>query len=120
MGQQVYSVSSQNPELIVYCHGGHKSNRMTLLIINMTNKPHRLKFQSFGAPKKRFELTADKLTSKKVLINGVIPKFRKGKVRLKDFPKLPKLDVIAPFSINFWTFTDDESITDHHFGEDLF
>ena len=118
MGQQVYQVSCQNPDLIVYCHGGHKQNRMTLLIINMTNKPHRLKFQSFGSPKKRYEISADSLTSKKVLINGVLPKFRKGKVRLKDFPKLPKLDLVAPYSINFWTFADLESEDDMLFGDD--
>ncbi|MBM6551796.1 glycoside hydrolase [Marinomonas ostreistagni] len=122
MGCQVYDVSCANSDLIVYCHGGHKQQRMTLLIINMTPRAHRVRFQAFGTPKRRFEITADKLTSKKVLINGVIPKFRKGKVRLKDFPKLAKIDLVAPYSINFWTFSepeDDESSPLGHFGEDV-
>lgn len=110
MGQQVYHVSCANTDLIVYCHGGHKQQRMTLLIINMTPRAHRVRFQAFGAPKRRFELTANQLTSKKVLINGVMPKFRHGKVRLKDFPKLAKMDLVAPYSINFWTFAEPEEV----------
>ncbi|MFD1382395.1 hypothetical protein ACFQ45_03405 [Rhodanobacter aciditrophus] len=106
MGPDVYSVSSQNPNLIVYCHGGHKRYRRTLLIINMTNQPQRVRFQNVGKAKRRFEVTGAKLTSKKLLINGVEPKFRKGKVSLKDFPKLSKLDLVSPYSISFWVFSD--------------
>lgn len=106
MGVDVYSVSCQSPDLIVYCHGGHKLHRRTLLIINMTNRPQRVRFSEFGVAKKRYEITAGSLTSKKILINGMMPKFRKGKVSLKDFPKLAKLDLVAPYSINFWTFSD--------------
>lgn len=106
MGQEVYSVSCQSPNLIVYCHGGHKAHRRTLLIINMTNQPQRVRFSEFGVAKRRYEITATNLTSKKILINGVTPKFRRGEVTLKDFPKLAKLDLVAPYSINFWTFSD--------------
>jgi hypothetical protein len=104
MGEEVFEVQSNDPFVQVYCHSAKKEGKCTLLIINMSAKPKIMNCQSFGLKKKRFEITADTLTSKKIRINGVRPKFNQGKVKLKDFPKLSKLNIVSPYSINFWCF----------------
>ena len=104
MGQEVYDVSSSDPQVLVYCHKAKKLGKCTLLIINMSASPKIIQAQHFGAKKRRYELTADSLTSKKVRINGIRPKFKNAKVKLKDFPKLSKLNIVSPYSINFWCF----------------
>ncbi|WCN10075.1 glycoside hydrolase [Marinomonas mediterranea] len=104
MGQEVYKVECFDPDIQAYCHSGKKEGKCTLLIINMTSKPKRILCHNFGAKKKRFEITAASLTSKKVRINGAKPKFNNGKVKLRDFPKLSKLNLVSPYSINFWCF----------------
>lgn len=104
MGTNVYAVTSSHAQIRVYCHDGQKPNQKTLLVINLSNRPRILKLSHFGRYKRRFEITAEKLLSRKVFINGIKPKLVKGKVALSDFPKLSKINVIAPFSINFWCF----------------
>jgi len=104
MGERVFDVQSNDPFVQIYCHSAKKEGKCTLLIINMSAKPKIINCQNFGSKKKRFEMTADSLTSKKIRINGIRPKFNKGDVRLKDFPKLSKLNLVSPYSINFWCF----------------
>ena len=105
MGERVFDVQSDDPYVLVYCHSARKEGKCTLLIINMSASPKILQCNGFGSKKKRFEITADSLTSKKIRINGIQPKFKNGKVKLSDFPKLSKLNLISPYSINFWCFT---------------
>jgi hypothetical protein len=105
MGEDVFAVQSNDPFVQTYCHSAKKEGKCTLLIINMSAKPKIMNCQGFGSKKKRFEITADSLTSKKIRINGINPKFNKGQVALKDFPKLSKLNLVSPYSISFWCFT---------------
>ncbi len=105
MGNEVYQVQSSDSSILVYCHNAKKAGKCTLLIINMTPQFRMIHCHHFGLKKKRFEITADSLTAKKIRINGIRPKFRNGKVKLSDFPKLSKLNLISPYSINFWCFT---------------
>ncbi|WP_111636591.1 glycosyl hydrolase family 79 N-terminal domain-containing protein [Marinomonas shanghaiensis] len=105
MGERVFDVQSNDPYVQIYCHSAKKEGKCTLLIINMSASPKILHCNGFGSKKKRFEITADSLTSKKIRINGLKPKFRNGKVKLSDFPKLSKLNLVSPYSINFWCFT---------------
>mgnify|MGYP000020557213 CR=1 FL=1 len=105
MGEDVFDVQSNDPFVQIYCHSAKKEGKCTLLIINMSAQPKILHCNGFGSKKKRFEITADSLTSKKIRINGIKPKFRNGKVKLSDFPKLSKLNLVSPYSINFWCFT---------------
>jgi hypothetical protein len=104
MGDKVFDAPSNDPLVQTYCHSAKKEGKCTLLIINMSDKPKIIHCQNFGFKKKRFEMTADSLTSRKIRINGVHPKFNQGKVKLKDFPKLSKLNIVSPHSINFWCF----------------
>ncbi|QUX95353.1 glycoside hydrolase [Marinomonas sp. CT5] len=105
MGELVFDVQSNDPYVQIYCHSAKKQGKCTLLIINMSASPKILHCNGFGSKKKRFEITADSLTSKKILINGIKPEFKNGKVKLRDFPKLSKLNLVSPYSINFWCFT---------------
>ncbi|WP_249422234.1 glycoside hydrolase [Marinomonas lutimaris] len=105
MGERVFDVQSNDPFVQIYCHSAKKEGKCTLLIINMSANPKILHCNGFGSKKRRFEITADSLTSKKIRINGLKPKFKNGKVKLSDFPKLSKLDLVSPYSINFWCFT---------------
>lgn len=105
MGTDVYDVQSNDPFVQIYCHSAKKEGKCTLLIINMSASPKILNCHGFGSKKKRFEITADSLTSKKIRINGIKPRFKQGKVKLGDFPKLSKLNIVSPYSINFWCFT---------------
>ncbi|REG86576.1 glycoside hydrolase [Marinomonas pollencensis] len=105
MGDTVYHVSSSDPNVITYCHSAKKIGKCTLLIINMTPYPKRVQCHGFGGKKRRFEVTADELIAEKIRINGMRPKFKGGKVKLKDFPTLSKVNLVSPYSINFWCFT---------------
>ena len=105
MGEHVFDVQSNDPFVQIYCHSAKKEGKCTLLIINMSANPKILQCNGFGSKKKRFEITADSLTSKKIRINGIKPKFKNGNVKLGDFPKLSKLNLVSPYSINFWCFT---------------
>ncbi|WP_421850575.1 glycoside hydrolase [Marinomonas sp.] len=105
MGEEVFDVQSNDPFVQIYCHSAKKEGKCTLLIINMSPSPKILHCNGFGSKKRRFEITADTLTSKKIRINGIKPKFKNGKVKLSDFPKLSKLNLVSPYSINFWCFT---------------
>ncbi|WOD06671.1 hypothetical protein [Marinomonas sp. GJ51-6] len=95
MGENVFQVQSNDPFVQTYCHSAKKEGKCTLLIINMSASPKIINCQEFGLKKKRFEITADSLTSKKIRINSVRPKFKQGKVKLKDFPKLSKLNIVS-------------------------
>ncbi|MBJ7539351.1 glycoside hydrolase [Marinomonas transparens] len=105
MGEEVFDIQSNDPFVQVYCHSAKKEGKCTLLIINMSANPKIMHCHGFGSKKRRFEITADSLTSKKIRINGVKPKFKQGQVTLKDFPKLSKLNLVSPYSINFWCFS---------------
>ena len=105
MGDCVFQVTSNDNQVLTYCHSAKKMGKCTLLIINMTPFPKRIHNQGFGIKKKRFEITANNLLDAEVRINGVKPKFNGGKIKLKDFPTLSKLDLVSPYSINFWCFS---------------
>lgn len=105
MGTDVYEVQSNDPYVQTYCHSAKKEGKCTLLMINMSSSPKVVHCHGFGLKKKRFELTADSLTSRKIRINGVRPKFNNGNIKLRDFPKLSKLNLLSPYSINFWCFS---------------
>ena len=104
--------NSNNSDIRLYCHSAVRptgkpiiNGTKTLLIINIS--ANRLTIQSEKELKilQKFEITAKKLTSKKIRINNIKPQFNKGTVSLKDFYS-NKIDLqsteIKPYSINFW------------------
>lgn len=105
MGKEVYDVRSSDPDVLVYCHSARKEGKCTLMILNMSARHKIIQCQGFGTKKRRYEMTADSLTSRKIRINGIRPKFNGGQVKLKDFPALSKLNVVSAYSISFWCFS---------------
>lgn len=102
IGQLAYQVNNNDKQVKIYCHNSKEAEGYILLIINMSSNYKNIKHSGFGHTTKQYEITAKKLTSKKVFINGIKPKLIKGKLELSDFPQLPKLNTVKPYSINFW------------------
>lgn len=118
MGEAVYSVNKASPNLRTYCHQHKHSQDLCLLIINLACKTVRVDINDFFniAPnngdcttnievRETYTLSAKKLTSKRVFINGVRPEFKKGRVHLNDFPASTGCTSVPPSSINFWRLT---------------
>lgn len=107
MGREVYQVSHSHHMLRCYCHNtptnlSNKSTAKTLLLINLSSKAIPITEVDFGRPKRQFCITAKKLSSKKILINGIKPRFKKGAVELKDFYSEQISSDLPSYSINFW------------------
>lgn len=102
MGERVYQVHSAEPRLRAYLHSHPDGKSMTLLMINLHSEPLGLRLRGFGKPLASYTLTARQTGSRKVRINGVKPRLRKGKVKLMDFPFWPAPDELPPHSISFW------------------
>ncbi|AWB68260.1 glycoside hydrolase [Saccharobesus litoralis] len=106
MGQGVFEVKTNVPRVRVYCHQHPDGNHKTLMLINLINRPVEIELTGFAELQQAFSVTANKITSKKVLINGIKPRFKKGKVRLEDFQvKTQTNPEIPALSINFWCFS---------------
>ncbi|SMF52154.1 Glycosyl hydrolase family 79, N-terminal domain [Alteromonadaceae bacterium Bs31] len=102
MGQAVYEVSSSLEALRVYCHKDKLSGQHCLLIINVSNSSLSVDTPDFSRLKESYAITGKKLTAKKLFINGVKPEFKKGKVRLSNFPQPEFNRLVQALSINFW------------------
>ena len=112
MGTHVYHVPNSDNYLRIYCHSSvrqpdqdHSKTHKTLLIINMSSKTTRITFDSEVCVTHKYEMTAKELTAKKIRINDIKPKFKKGDVSLKDFPideEYLNAREVKPYSINFW------------------
>jgi heparanase 1 len=107
MGRDVYPVASTSPSLRAYLHGNARREGYTLLLINMDERPVPVTLRGLGAITGRFVVTAKRLVSKKVSINGVRPALRRGRVTLEDFPQPESPQSLPPYSISFWEL--DES-----------
>lgn len=108
MGTEVFEVANHHHLLRCYCHSTPANiarNGRTLLLINLSAKPINIQPSCFGKLQQQYVLTAAKLNSKKLLINGRKPKFQKGEFTLSRFA-CDKLDFsLQPHSINFWLFS---------------
>lgn len=102
MGEQVYDVKAQHPLLRAYCHDSRNAGGKCLLLINLSAKPMQINLDGLGEIDQQYAVTAKRLKSKKVLINGVKARFRGGRFSLADFPQLPVSVSIAKYSIHFW------------------
>ena len=112
MGTHVYHIPNTDNYIRIYCHSSvrqpdqdHNKIHKTLLIINMSSKMAHINVDIDTCVTHKYAITAKDLTSKKLRINGIKPKFKKGKVSLKDFPtdaEYLSTRHIKPYSINFW------------------
>jgi len=104
MGEAVYRMSHPSADIRAYCHSDRSGEGLCVLLVNPSSFDYQLNISEFGKMRQRFAITAKKLTARKIRVNGVKPKFKKGTVSLGDFPDLTNEPHIPPFSINFWRF----------------
>jgi heparanase 1 len=106
MGVDVFSVSSPHAQLRCYCHSAKEGSGRTLLLINLSAKACQVDMGgefSFGLVLAQYQVTAKKLTSKKVRINGQKARLLAGRVpSLSSFPAAPLSNCLPPHSIAFW------------------
>jgi heparanase 1 len=110
MGTRVFAVSSPHHMLRCYCHGTPSTcdniagGDKTLLIINLSARPFHLHPAGFGQLVRQYALTAKKLTSKKVRINGKKARYAGGSFRLEDYASTELTHEIPGHSIHFWLY----------------
>lgn len=105
MGTGVFPVESPHEKLRIYCHQHPENDSRSLLIINVSNQVFHVKLADMKNVIEQFELSAKKLTSKKIKINGIKPSLRLARdeqLRLNDFPAKQIDSIVAAYSINFW------------------
>ncbi len=108
MGTEVFEVDNQHHLLRCYCHSTPTDitqGGRTLLLINLSGKPISITQSGFSNLQRQYTLTAAKLSSKKLLINGRKPKFQKGEFTLSDFDCDRFETYLQPYSINFWLYS---------------
>jgi len=102
MGESVYEIQSPSHTLRVYCHNDKRSDGYCLLLINIADNAVSVCTPDFTQVRETYTMTAKKISAKKVLINGEKPAFKRGKVKLTDFPQ-PEFNRLLPaYSVNFW------------------
>ncbi|WP_302724260.1 glycoside hydrolase [Gilvimarinus gilvus] len=103
MGTRVYSCHHSDKHLRVYCHEHPNGELLTLMIVNL--KPQGMKVKTCFAepPKEMYTLTAKKLTSRKVFINGVRPKLN-NELNAHNYPNTAEANKVPGYSISFWCF----------------
>lgn len=109
MGRAVYRCYHSDKHLRVYCHSHPEHAGRTLMIINLRPRGVHIQVEGYETPDAVYTLTAKRLTSRKVLINGERPRFKKGRVSLGDFPQREHTDRIPGYSISFWCFPGEDT-----------
>lgn len=105
MGTAVFPMENPHEKLRIYCHQHPEDDSRSLLIINVSNQTFDIKLIEMNEVIEQFELSAKKLTSKKIKINGIKPSLRLARgeqLRLNDFPAKENNSIVAAYSINFW------------------
>lgn len=109
MGEQVYAVRSPHHMLRCYCHETPGERGKTLLLINLSARPVQIQVKGLGQPTRQYSLTAKRLRSKKVRINGVKARYNAGVFRLEDFASPKITQEIPGHSIHFWLYNPAEA-----------
>lgn len=104
MGTEVYAVNNSHHLLRCYCHSTPNGRGKTLLLINLSGKALKIQAGDFGLIEKQYRLSAKKLNSKKVCINGIKARFNKGDFSLAHFDSEEIRSEVEGYSINFWLF----------------
>ncbi len=102
MGQSVYKVNTEHHLLRTYCHDTPYSSGKTLLLINLSARTLDITTKQMGDVQQQYVLTAKRLRSKRVHINGVKAKFKQGAFCLDDFKSHTVSYRLPGHSISFW------------------
>ncbi len=106
MGEEVYAIDCSHHMLRCYCHNYAQGPGKVLLIINLSSKAIHFAIPSLGRVKQQWTLTAKRLKSRKLRINGEKARYRGGKFELNQFPERIISDELPGYSVNFWRFEE--------------
>ncbi|WP_083915313.1 glycoside hydrolase [Gilvimarinus chinensis] len=104
MGTQVYQSYHSDKHLRVYCHRHPDGDKLTLMIINLKPRGIRVNVNLPGERCEHYTLTAKRLTSRKVYINQMRPKFKKGRLNLEHFQQPQVNNRVPGYSVSFWCY----------------
>lgn len=104
MGNGVYRCYHTDKHLRIYAQQHPDKKHITLMIINLKPRGVRIDVAIPGTAAERYTVTAKRLTSRKVAINGVKPKLQKGKLTLAHFPQPQHSNRVPGYSISFWLY----------------
>lgn len=104
MGTQVYAIDSSSPHIRCYLHSAKEGEGKTLLLINLAAHAVELDLPSVLQESIRggYEMTAKKLASRRVRLNGKKLRFKGGTVELAHFDPAPFTGTLSPYSLSFW------------------
>lgn len=108
MGESVYKLAGLPAHVRGYCHHGRGAWTKVVVLINLSHRPWRIEFGDHfeSMPESQYLLTAKKLTSKKVRINGRRAKIRGNKApELSEYPCRQVSQILPGRAIVFWCFT---------------
>lgn len=109
MGRKVFHCQHTNKHLRVYCHRHPRDSGVTLMIINMKPQGVRVATSFTSPPGQSYTLTAKRLTSRKVFINGVRPRLKRP-LTPDNFPTgTDEPGRVPGYSISFWFYPDTEN-----------
>lgn len=110
MGTRVYHVIAPHRFIRAYCHSTPQliaESAVTLVLINLASRPVQLDYSELGEIQQQYCVTAKRLASKRIRINGIKARFKGGKFTLADFdvPQSEFTPICPGYSINFWVLT---------------
>lgn len=103
MGRRVFRCQHKNKHLRVYGHEHPSGDGLTLMIINMKPQGIRVTTDINGTPSQTYTLSAKRLTSRKVFINGVRPRLKRP-LTPDNFPANTEPGRVPGYSISFWCY----------------
>lgn len=104
MGETVFAVDSSSRWLRSYLHSAKGQAGQVLLLINLRGAAVSVKCYAAFVDRIQggYVLSAKQLTSRKLRLNGKKLRFRRGEVRLEDFPLESFHGEVPAHSISFW------------------
>jgi Glycosyl hydrolase family 79, N-terminal domain. len=109
MGTAVYRAESSSRRIRAYLHRHPDGERYTLLMINLTDQKQSPDISGLGGLQQQYVITAKKLTSRKLHVNGIRPKIKhlenNAENKLLPFAMRQLSRDLQPFSISFWIYS---------------
>lgn len=104
MGRDVYQVECAHHMVRTYCHSRANGDGKVLLAINLSNKPVQLNVAGIGRLQQQWCLTAKRLKSRKLRINGKKARYNGGDFSLDQYSRTTLDTELPGYSINFWHY----------------
>lgn len=105
MGEQVYVIECAHHMLRCYCHSYATGEGKVLMVVNLSGKRIHLAASGMGVLVAQWTVTAKRLKSRRLRINGLKVRYQRGDFDLRQFPQQQLSNELPGYSINFWHYT---------------